>query len=80
MSSYGKDSAHESKRLAKYKLFGISHHSGGLEGGHYVAEVQNIVERQWYLCNDSLVKPIDLPDLNSSSAYVLFYAMKDTNL
>jgi ubiquitin carboxyl-terminal hydrolase 2/21 len=27
---------HESKRKAKYNLYGISHHSGTLYGGHYI--------------------------------------------
>ena len=27
---------HESKRSAKYQLYGISHHSGTLYGGHYI--------------------------------------------
>jgi len=77
MRSYGKVSTHESKKWAKYKLFGISHHSGGLGGGHYVAEVQNVEQKQWYSCNDSSVEAIDGPKSNSNSAYVLFYVMKD---
>ena len=28
---------HESKKRAKYQLYGISHHSGTLYGGHYIA-------------------------------------------
>ena len=31
--------------------------------------------KQWYDCNDSWVKPISGPDLNSTSAYVLFYEL-----
>ena len=31
---------------------------------------------KWYECNDSWVKQISGPDSESSSAYVLFYVMK----
>lgn len=29
---------HDSKHNAKYQLYGISHHSGTLYGGHYIGE------------------------------------------
>ena len=32
---------------------------------------------KWYDCNDSWVKQISAPDSESSSAYVLFYVMKN---
>lgn len=45
---------HKSKDRAKsYKLYGISHHSGTLHGGHYIGEVMNMDDGAWYLCNDS---------------------------
>jgi ubiquitin C-terminal hydrolase len=43
MTSYAPHSNHSSKNLAsKYKLYGISKHSGDLEGGHYVGDVMNV--------------------------------------
>ena len=46
--------AHPSKAKAKdYKLYGISHHSGTLYGGHYIGEVSNLDTGAWYNCNDS---------------------------
>jgi ubiquitin C-terminal hydrolase len=53
----------------------MSHHSGTLYGGHYIGEVLND-DGKWYRCNDSWVTSINEADLESSSAYVLFYIMK----
>lgn len=47
---------HESKLKSKsYKFYGMSKHSGSLNGGHYVADVKNIDTNTWYDCNDSHV-------------------------
>ena len=43
---------------SRYTLYGISHHSGSLNGGHYVAETMNADTGEWYDCNDSSVKKI----------------------
>jgi ubiquitin C-terminal hydrolase len=64
-----------------YELYGISHHSGSLYGGHYTSEVMykdRHGKKQWYECNDSNVKPISGPDLKSHTAYVLFYELIDS--
>lgn len=68
-------SDHSSKKLAsRYQLYGISHHSGSLYGGHYIGEVQNTDTATWYNCNDSFVtKQHSGFDGASASAYVLFY-------
>lgn len=57
MRPYGPHSNHPSKDRAKnYKLYGISHHSGTLHGGHYIGDVMNIDDGTWYNCNDSRCK------------------------
>lgn len=53
-------------------MYGISHHSGTLYGGHYVGEAMNMDSGQWYNCNDSHVSKTSLSGA-STSAYVLFY-------
>lgn len=53
MRPYAPHSNHSSKNNATYKLYGISHHSGSLNGGHYIGEVQNLDDNTWYNCNDS---------------------------
>lgn len=68
---------HSSKKKAgQYQLYGITHHSGSLYGGHYISEVFNFGDRKWYNCNDSHVSRASNPDTSSSSAYVLFYVMQ----
>jgi hypothetical protein len=42
-----------------------------------VSEVMNCESGKWYDCNDSWVKQISGHDAESSSAYVLFYVMKN---
>ena len=59
------------KDKALYKLYAISHHSGSLYGGHYVADA--IRQGKWHHFNDSCVSSGE-PASSSSSAYVLFYA------
>ena len=55
-------------------MYGISHHSGSLNGGHYIGEAMNLDNGAWYNCNDSMVSKIKGgADKQSASAYVLFY-------
>ena len=62
------------KRASTYKLYGISHHSGSLNGGHYIGEVKNLDTGDWYNCNDSHCSKLKGgADNQSASAYVLFY-------
>ena len=74
MTPFAPYSSHSSKTKARnYKLYGISHHSGTLYGGHYIGEVMNLDKGEWFCCNDSHCSKISSPDTNSASAYVLFY-------
>ena len=54
----------------KYKLFGISNHSGTIDFGHYYSYTK--VGDNWYEFNDSFVKLINL-NLKSKAAYFFFY-------
>mmetsp|Transcript_58950 Transcript_58950/g.81051 ORF Transcript_58950/g.81051 Transcript_58950/m.81051 type:complete len:135 (+) Transcript_58950:1363-1767(+) len=76
MKKYAPYSSDLTKSKANYELYGISHHSGSLYGGHYIGEVK-ASDGRWYCCNDSHVSRISGPDTSSSSAYVLFYKMLD---
>ena len=69
------ESEHPSRdSAATYKLYGISHHSGSLHGGHYVGEVLDFDSGKWYECNDdSCSRNRFGPPGASRSAYVLFY-------
>ena len=58
----------------KYNLYGIVNHSGGLGGGHYVANCKNLLDGKWYYFNDSTISYVNNEsELIDSSAYILFY-------
>jgi len=63
-----------------YELFGVSNHSGSLGGGHYTAYCRNVGNGQWYHYNDSSVGGHSAAGTCSSSAYVLFYRLRDMPL
>jgi len=73
MKKFTKLSRHSSVTNAMYRLYGVSHHVGGLRGGHYTSDVRNMVSGIWYHCDDTSVRTIPYPDTNCGSAYVLFY-------
>lgn len=56
-----------------YDLFAVSHHMGGLGGGHYTATCRNFLNGQWYNFNDSSVSVTEPTSAVASTAYVLFY-------
>jgi hypothetical protein len=61
----------QNARTLTYRLVGLISHSGGLGGGHYVADVYHDRVREWIHCSDDVVKATK--DVHSDSAYVLFY-------
>jgi hypothetical protein len=63
----------------KYRLYAVSHHSGGVGGGHYYANAivqdpRNEPEQDapWFLFDDSFASPSSR-DCHSASGYLLFY-------
>jgi ubiquitin carboxyl-terminal hydrolase 2/21 len=49
MRPYAPHSNHSSKTNARsYQLYGISHHSGTLNDGHYIGEVMNLDTQKWF--------------------------------
>jgi len=74
MSPY---SLHVGEEGARYSLFAVSNHSGGMGGGHYYAYARGgtgpIEERSWYEYNDSSVRAMDANRVRTAAAYVLFY-------
>uniref|UniRef100_A0A4W4G5G8 Ubiquitin carboxyl-terminal hydrolase 32 n=1 Tax=Electrophorus electricus TaxID=8005 RepID=A0A4W4G5G8_ELEEL len=55
-----------------YDLYAISCHSGILGGGHYVTYAKNPNEK-WYCYNDSSCKEMNPEEIDTDSAYILFY-------
>ena len=72
-------SEHASRENSKYEydLYGISHQSGDLSGGHYTACTKNIRNKMWYSFNDLNVNHIPDNKLQSKlvtrEAYILMY-------
>ncbi|XP_075159626.1 ubiquitin specific protease 32 isoform X2 [Haematobia irritans] len=63
----------------KYKLYAVVSHSGMLNGGHYVSYAAN-PNGSWYCYNDSSCREISSPpNIDPSSAYLLFYERKGLN-
>lgn len=63
-----------------YDLYGVSHHMGGLGGGHYVATCKNFLNNKWYKFNDSVVSETSENSIVSGTAYVLFYKRRTGGL
>ena len=68
----------------KYNLYAISRHSGTINSGHYVADVNNVNFKgdkfrdqfTWYSWNDDNVQR-SRPTLNGETPYILFYYQRD---
>ncbi|KAM7399843.1 hypothetical protein PAMP_019084 [Pampus punctatissimus] len=57
---------------AIYNLYAISCHSGIMGGGHYVTYAKNPNDK-WYCYNDSSCKEAHSEEIDTDSAYILFY-------
>eukprot|EP00063_Salmo_salar_P096121 XP_014070956.1 PREDICTED: ubiquitin carboxyl-terminal hydrolase 32-like [Salmo salar] len=55
-----------------YNLYAISCHSGIMGGGHYVTYAKN-PNNKWYCYNDSSCKEVHSEEMDTDSAYILFY-------
>ncbi|XP_078729944.1 ubiquitin carboxyl-terminal hydrolase 32 isoform X2 [Lampetra fluviatilis] len=55
-----------------YDLYAISCHSGIMGGGHYVTYARN-PNTKWYCYNDSSCKEVHEDEIDTDSAYLLFY-------
>ncbi|KAL7986941.1 hypothetical protein Chor_005860 [Crotalus horridus] len=55
-----------------YNLYAISCHSGIMGGGHYVTYAKNPNDK-WYCYNDSSCKELHTDEIDTDSAYILFY-------
>jgi hypothetical protein len=56
-----------------YRLVGVIGHSGGLTGGHYIADVWHRESERWICFNDEKWKKLKSNEIHSQNAYVLFY-------
>ncbi|CAO3674104.1 unnamed protein product [Rhizopus stolonifer] len=56
-----------------YDLYAVDNHYGGLGGGHYTAYAQNFEDKNWYHFDDSHVTKVDVSEIKTTAAYLLFY-------
>ncbi|ORX87736.1 cysteine proteinase [Basidiobolus meristosporus CBS 931.73] len=68
-----------SRSSSRYDLYGVSNHTGGLNGGHYTAHIKNGYRNQWQYFDDSRVSACDESKVKSKSAYILFYVRNAVN-
>ncbi|KAL8573322.1 hypothetical protein ACOMHN_032784 [Nucella lapillus] len=61
---------------AQYDLYAMSCHTGIMGGGHYVAYSKN-PNGKWYCYNDSSCKEVQEDQLDTNSAYILFYERRN---
>ncbi|GAC93630.1 ubiquitin C-terminal hydrolase [Pseudozyma hubeiensis SY62] len=54
-----------------YDLYGVTHHFGSLNTGHYTATVKS--GKEWWYCDDSRIVKGDTSKLQGNSAYVLWF-------
>ncbi|XP_025064906.1 ubiquitin carboxyl-terminal hydrolase 47-like isoform X4 [Alligator sinensis] len=70
----------EDHTVVYYHLYAMCHHSGGIHGGHYLAEIKSFENNSWYEFNDSRVRKIPKRQIStdgricvSRTAYLLMY-------
>ncbi|XP_071942708.1 ubiquitin carboxyl-terminal hydrolase 8-like [Antedon mediterranea] len=66
------------KTRKSYFLYGVSCHTGGLDGGHYTAMCKHPGNKKWYKYDDHEV--YDMPTSRAkqgSAAYILFYSSQN---
>lgn len=86
---YSRDSHRKRSSLLSplYELYGVCDHTGGLEGGHYIAHCRHNDPSsggtnpspsdgaEWYTFDDARVSRVNPARIGGSAAYVLFYRL-----
>ena len=67
-----------------YDLYGVVHHIGGMNGGHYVSNCHvvdasdgSLNTGSWYEFNDMHVRQVSEADVVKQSGYLLFYRRRE---
>ena len=67
-----------------YDLFGVINHYGRMGFGHYTAYARSwegdSLSEQWYQYDDDDVRKIDSSEVQTNSAYVLFYRRRPSDI
>jgi ubiquitin carboxyl-terminal hydrolase 4/11/15 len=62
----------DQEKKSVYSLYAVSNHFGSMGGGHYTAFCKNDGLKEWFIFDDSNVRPLKGSPVNPA-AYVLFY-------
>ena len=60
-----------------YRLFGVTNHTGTLEGGHYIGCARNPLSGDWFTYDDHVIRPMKAEQTRKKEAYLLFYTSSD---
>ena len=67
-----------------YDLIGVVTHKGSLNSGHYISFVPSItndvngqVHKKWLKCDDETISVVDVSQVKSTEAYILFYEKRE---
>ncbi|XP_064616087.1 LOW QUALITY PROTEIN: ubiquitin carboxyl-terminal hydrolase 20-like [Liolophura sinensis] len=63
--------------ITTYDLFAVICHHGTAGGGHYTAYCLNYLNDQWYEFDDQYVTEVDVQQVMTCEAYVLFYKKRN---
>lgn len=69
-------STEEGRTESLFDLYASIYHLGALSGGHYIASIKSQANGKWHFFNDSQVQEINESELESPSAYILFYVRR----
>eukprot|EP00904_Undaria_pinnatifida_P005639 jgi/Undpi1/2204/HiC_scaffold_12.g05590.m1 len=61
-----------------YDLYATANHHGSVQFGHYTAAAKNRMSGKWNLFNDDRVEELEPEEVQTSSAYVLFFTKMST--
>jgi hypothetical protein len=72
---------HQREGSLMYRLMSVVEHSGGMEGGHYIAKalVANYDEAEWWCFNDEIARKCGESAVQFENGYLLFYELIDPN-
>eukprot|EP01022_Parablepharisma_sp_SALTPOND_P005423 TRINITY_DN122425_c0_g1_i1.p1 TRINITY_DN122425_c0_g1~~TRINITY_DN122425_c0_g1_i1.p1 ORF type:complete len:1140 (+),score=119.66 TRINITY_DN122425_c0_g1_i1:139-3420(+) len=74
LTSYVKESK---GNILKYDLYAVSNHYGTMGFGHYITFAKSHHSKDWYKFDDTTVTKLELEEICTPSAYILFYKRKD---
>ncbi|KAI9008086.1 hypothetical protein BC832DRAFT_553040 [Gaertneriomyces semiglobifer] len=81
LTGYVADARHKQPpESCSYDLYAVASHYGGLNGGHYMAQVKNNYRGKWFNFDDSRLSVVDEREIKTSAAYILFYCKNSEHL